>query len=199
MSSSEMPIFLERLVDRKFEHAHFSERRFVQPYERCEICGQKIAERPLFEAVGSGMVSLFVIEVDSGPPWSQWEWVCESCFVKFQEVARWSLLSESESVGEASRPTTMTGPGFTAASGAEHEILDRYSVSWSLDVVIGFALTLGISLTEEEGRKFMALHMPLFLKRVMTFGDIRLIGLLQAQYLTPKEGDISAQRNEHQP
>jgi hypothetical protein len=194
--SLEMPAFVERLRDRRFEHTRYSERRFLQPHEWCEVCGKMIAERPLPEAASSGMVSLFVIEAVTGSPWAQWEWVCESCFSRYQEVARWSLLGEGESVGEASRPT---GQAFTKASGAAHEPSDHWSVSWSLDDVIGIARTVGASLSEEEGPSFMARQMPVFSRRVKTFGDTRMVGLLKGERLTPKDEDLSRPNKEREP
>jgi len=196
ISSSGMPVFLEHLRDRTFEHTRYSECRFLQPHELCEICGIMIAERPLPEAESSGMVSLFVIESVTGSPWAHWEWVCESCFLRYQEVARWSLSGEDESIGEASRPT---GQRFTRATGAGHEPSDHYSVSWSLNDVIGLARTIGISLSEQEGRRFMERHMPRFRRRVMGFGSIRMAGLLQGEYLTPKDADLSRLQRNRQP
>lgn len=174
----EIPIFLERFRGRRFEHAEYSERRFFQPCERCNVCFRLISERPYAEAMRAGMVSLFVIHYPTGTSWSQWEWVCEICYAEFAEVAEWSLLPDGEPIGEESLPAG----GRALPDGTEREFVVR----WSAEDVAGLAKCLGITLSEDECQRFFEKHSRRFRAKMAANGSMILTGLLAIEYPTPR-------------
>ncbi len=177
----ELPIFLERFAGKSFERCRYSERRFIQPYERCDICYRTISERPHQEAVSTGFVVRLFVGEDSS--WPQWEWVCEDCFEQFQVSAGWLVLPEGVSVGGPERGLARASSN-SAPPARELEVI---SVGWTADDIVGIAQTIGVKLSAEECKRFVERNAPLFIRRIGRIGDSRLVGLLQLDYLASQK------------